>query len=177
MHKTLQSQASSQNTLLESRETLSTRKSTLTDLSLALAAQRRRICLDLQNIYPIEPVDDDPLTFRIRGVRLPSSGRFEGPEEEVASALGWTAHFVWLLAGYLGVPLRYPVSPVGGRSLIRDPVSIMMGSRTYNPHNQPYNDINIVDSRYMLPVAINIVSITRYSSSTRILSRYIGYKL
>lgn len=87
--------------------------------------------MDLQNIYPIESVDDETLQFTIRGVRLPSTGKFEGrQDEEIATALGWTAHLVYLLAGYLGVPLRYPVQPVGGRSLIKDPVSVMMGSRT-----------------------------------------------
>lgn len=71
------------------------------------------------------------MRFKIRGVKLPAAGRFEGaPEEEVATTLGWTAHLVYLLSLYLCVPLRYPVQPVGGRSLIKDPVSIMMGSRT-----------------------------------------------
>ena len=76
-------------------------------------------------------MDDETLRFKIRGMRLPATGRFEGtPEEEVATALGWTAHLVYLLSLYLCVPLRYPVQPVGGRSLVKDPVSIMMGSRT-----------------------------------------------
>jgi UV radiation resistance-associated gene protein len=76
-------------------------------------------------------VDDETLGFKIRGVRLPATGRFEGiPEEEVATALGWTTHLVYLLSLYLCVPLRYPVQPVGGRSLVKDPISIMMGSRT-----------------------------------------------
>ena len=131
MHKGLQSQMQLQNHLLEAKSALSERKSTLQQLELSLSAQRRRICLDLQTIYPIESIDDETLRFTIRGVRLPSTGQFEGsPEEEVATALGWTAHLVYLLSLYLCVPLRYPVQPVGGRSLVKDPVSIMMGSRT-----------------------------------------------
>jgi UV radiation resistance-associated gene protein len=134
MHRSLQSQASSQNTLLEQKHILEERKASLAQLQVALAAQRRRICLDLQAIYPIVSVDDETLRFTIRGIFLAAAGKWDGrgEEEEVATALGWTAHLVWLLSLYLGVPLRYPVQPVGGRSLIKDPVSIMMGSRTYN---------------------------------------------
>ena len=131
MRQTLQSQAQSQNLLLENQSLLSERRTTLTQISLALAAQRRRIVLDLQHIYPIDPADPEPLTFCIRGVKLPAAGKWEGVgEEEVATALGWCAHLVWLLGLYLGMPLRYPLQPVGGRSLVRDPASIMMGSRT-----------------------------------------------
>jgi hypothetical protein len=132
MFKGLQSQAQNQNHLLDVRQTLQERKSTHTELALSIAAQRRRIGLDLQCIYPIESVEEETLQFTICGIRLPSTGRYEGREdEEIATALGWTAHLAYLLAGYLCVPLRYPVQPVGGRSLIKDPVSVMMGSRTY----------------------------------------------
>jgi hypothetical protein len=159
MHKGLQSQAQSQNHLLEARQTLTERKSNQKELSVSIAAQRRRICLDLQTIYPIDSIDEEALSFKIRGIRLPASGKFEGiPEEQVATALGWTAHLVYLLSGYLCVPLRYPVQPIGGRSLIRDPVSIMMGSRTY---------IVLIDDNLDFPYThqeeINIVSITRCS--------------
>jgi len=129
MHKGLQSQAQNENYLLDSRQSLQERKSVHSELALSITAQRRRIGLDLQSIYPIEAVEEETLQFTIRGVRF-ATGR-EREEEDVATALGWTAHLVYLLAGYLCVPLRYPVQPVGGRSLIRDPVSIMMGSRTF----------------------------------------------
>ena len=132
MHTGLQMQAQAQIQLVEARESLLERKSSQKQVDVSLAAQRRRICLDLQNIYPITSVDDETLRFMIRGVHLPSAGQYEGaPEEEIATALGWTAHLVYLLSLYLCVPLRYPVQPVGGRSLIKDPVSIMVGSRTY----------------------------------------------
>lgn len=134
MHKGLHAQAQSQNHILEAKATLLERKSSLTQLDVAIAAQRRRICLDLQTIYPIESLDDETLRFTIRAIKLPPTGHFEGtPEEEIGAALGWTAHLVYLLSGYLCVPLRYPVQPVGGRSLVKDPVSIIMGSRTYHP--------------------------------------------
>jgi len=133
MHRALQTQASSQNMLLDEKHLLTERKVSLDQLQVALTAQRRRICLDLQSIYPICSVDDETLRFTIRGIYLPATGKWDGGsvgEEQVATALGWTAHLVWLLSFYLGLPLRYPVQPVGGRSLIKDPVSIIMGSRT-----------------------------------------------
>jgi len=142
MHKGLQVQAHSQNQLLEQRQILSERKSTMKELAVALQAQLRRICLDLQTIYPIEPIDDETLRFTIRQIWLPISGEFENcSEEEIGTALGWTAHLVYLLSLYLGVPLRYPVQPVGGRSLINDPVSVIMGSRTF-PLYAPGSDQN-----------------------------------
>jgi UV radiation resistance-associated gene protein len=131
MSKGFEAQAQSQSHLLEAEKLLSERKESQKQLDASLTAQRRRISLDLQNIYPVVSVDDETLRFTIRAVRLPSTGKFEGtPDEEVATALGWTAHLVYLLSLYLCVPLRYPVQPVGGRSLVKDPVSIVMGSRT-----------------------------------------------
>ena len=133
MHRALQTQASSQNKLLDQKHLLAERRASLAQLQVALAAQRRRIGLDLQSIYPICSVDDETLRFTIRGIYLPATGKWDGAgvgEEEIATALGSTAHLVWLLSLYLGVPLRYPVQPIGGRSLIKDPVSIIMGSRT-----------------------------------------------
>jgi len=161
MHKGLQVQAQSQDHLLEGKNTLSERKFSKIQLDVAIAAQRRRICQGLQTIYPIESLDDETLRFTIRGMRLPATGHFDGtPDEEVATALGWTAHLVYLLSGYLSVPLRYPVQPVGGRSQVKDPVSIMMGSRTYDT----VKGVLSVDFHYMLPGAINTDLIMQYSS-------------
>jgi UV radiation resistance-associated gene protein len=131
-------QTSLQQALLTRRNTLTSDLTSLKTLHLALEAQRRRLASDISAVYPINPLpqhdssQDEVLQFKIRGIRLPSTGQYAGvDEEEVACGLGWTAHSVWLVAGYLGVALRYPVQPVGSRSLIRDPVSVMSGSRTY----------------------------------------------
>jgi hypothetical protein len=53
----------------------------------------------------------------------------EVTEEAVATALGFTAQVVQLLAAYLGKRLVYPVTCIGSRSLIRDGISAMVGPR------------------------------------------------
>ena len=135
MRKSLQSQSHAQNLLLDNQTLLSKGRFVLSDIPLALSARRCRICLDLSRIYPIESLDET-LGFSIRGVKLLSAGKWDGNgEEEVAAPLGWWAHSEYLLSLYSGVPLPYPVQPVWGRGLVRDPVSITMGSRMY--HSSP----------------------------------------
>ena len=41
-------------------------------------------------------------------------------QRRVAAALGYAAHVTHHLAGYLGVPLRYPIVPASSRSTILD---------------------------------------------------------
>ncbi len=64
-----------------------------------------------------------------------------GDKDETAAALGYTTHLVYLMAMYLQVPLRYPLQPVSSRSLVRDPVSIIGGSRSFPlyTHGMPPN--------------------------------------
>ena len=52
-------------------------------------------------------------------------------EEGVATALGFAAQVVQLLAVYLGEVLVYPITCVGSRSLIKDGISAMVGPRMY----------------------------------------------
>lgn len=70
------------------------------------------------------------LAFTIRGIYLPNTEFEDQNDEEIAAALGYTAHLVYLLSFYLGVYLRYPIQPMGSDSFIRDPISIIQGSRT-----------------------------------------------
>ena len=53
----------------------------------------------------------------------------EVTEDVVATALGYAAQVVQILAAYLGKGLIYPVTCVGSRSLIRDGISSMIGPR------------------------------------------------
>ncbi|KAI8975001.1 hypothetical protein BDB01DRAFT_765540 [Pilobolus umbonatus] len=74
---------------------------------------------------------DDSQQFRIRGIYLPNSV-YEGQNDDlIATALGYTAHLVSMLAYYLEIPLKYPTSPMGSRATIRDPVSLINGSRDF----------------------------------------------
>jgi NO-binding membrane sensor protein with MHYT domain len=60
---------------------------------------------------------------------LPNS-IYDGQNDElIATALGFTAHLVSMLAYYLEIPLRYPTVPMGSRAIIKDQVSLINGSR------------------------------------------------
>jgi hypothetical protein len=93
--------------------------------------QIRRICEDLQTVYPIEPIPDKPLAFTIRGHALPNSNFDNIDREGVAAALGYTAHFVYVLSFYLFAHLPYPIQPCLSTSLIQDPVSASLPQRTF----------------------------------------------
>ncbi|KAH0556237.1 hypothetical protein GP486_005839 [Trichoglossum hirsutum] len=98
-----------------------------------LRGQRRRICEDLMDIFPIEPVPGHPLSFTIRGLPLPNSN-FESSdvdEDTIAAAFGHVAHLVYLLSFYLSTPLLYPVQLQSSTSFILDPISLMPGPRTF----------------------------------------------
>ncbi|KAF2216217.1 hypothetical protein CERZMDRAFT_109167 [Cercospora zeae-maydis SCOH1-5] len=97
----------------------------------AVQNQRRRICEDLQHIYPIEQIPGKVLSFSIGGLRLPNSDHLDSqPPESVAAALGHVAHTLQLLSFYFSHPLPYPVMPRGSTSSVYDPVSIL---QTKNP--------------------------------------------
>lgn len=96
-----------------------------------IKGQIRRICEDLHNIYPIEPIADKPLAFTICGLSLPNSNFEDIDRDVVAAALGYTAHLVYLLSFYLFTHLPYPIQPCSSTSLIQDPVSVSLPQRTY----------------------------------------------
>jgi len=52
-------------------------------------------------------------------------------EDGVATALGYVAQVVQLIAAYLGKGLVYPVVCIGSKSLIRDNISAMVGPRMF----------------------------------------------
>ncbi|KAJ5160184.1 uncharacterized protein N7482_007188 [Penicillium canariense] len=93
--------------------------------------QIRRIAEDLMVIYPIDPIPDKTLAFTIAGLPLPNSNFEDIDREEVAAALGHTAHLVYLLSFYLSVAIPYPISPSLSTSLIHDPVSQDLPQRTF----------------------------------------------
>ncbi|GAA5794773.1 hypothetical protein HPULCUR_000119 [Helicostylum pulchrum] len=96
-----------------------------------LNRRKKELIADLFSIYPIEQSYDDSQQFRIRGIHLPNS-IYEGQNDElIATALGFTAHLVSMLAFYLEIPLRYPTVPMGSRATITDVVSLISGSRDF----------------------------------------------
>lgn len=77
----------------------------------------------ISDIYPISSSQDQKC-LTIYGVRFPSNANFTGYQEEnIATALGIVSHIVKTISEYLDIPLRYPVVPIGGRSVIIDQVS------------------------------------------------------
>ncbi|KAK9381595.1 UV radiation resistance protein and autophagy-related subunit 14-domain-containing protein [Kockiozyma suomiensis] len=115
----------------EMRADLETQRRKAEETKVEILMQRRRICDDLERIYPIEPIVGKSLAFSIRGVELPNT-EYSGFDDDVlGTALGYTAHLVYLLSFYLNVKLRYPVYPAGNKSYVEDSVSVFQGSRTF----------------------------------------------
>ena len=97
----------------------------------AMHGQRRRICEELMVIFPIEPTDH-PLLFTICGLPLPNSSYDDADEDVISAALGYVARLVDMLQYYLSVPLPYPISAFGSRSIIQDPISLLAdNARTF----------------------------------------------
>lgn len=105
------------------------------------------LCSDVINtlafVFPIELLSPPDLLFTIIDVPLPIPVGATDPapplslpshkdvtEETVATALGYAAQVVHLLAAYMGKHLVYPVTNIGSRSLIKDSISAMVGPRS-----------------------------------------------
>ncbi len=117
--------------LASAREGIASRRLLLDTTKKSVSGQVRRICEDLLLIYPIEPCEQKPFSFTIRGLHLPNAASASATEADpatTAAALGHVAHIVYLLSLYLSTPIPYPLTPHGSNSTILDPVSINMPS-------------------------------------------------
>jgi len=107
-----------------------------------LSPVRITLISSLAWIFPIDLFSGPDLLYAILSVPLPIPLGVTDPgpplslpshkevtEEAVASALGYAALVVQLLAIYLGEGLVYPITFIGSRSLIRDGISAMVGPR------------------------------------------------
>ncbi|TRM62871.1 UV radiation resistance protein and autophagy-related subunit 14-domain-containing protein [Schizophyllum amplum] len=129
-----------------------TERTLLADLRAQIPPLQTTHLLTLSSIFPIELVSPPDLLYTIVDVPLPIPvlpGAASPPlslphyrkapeathqdvnEESVATALGYAAQVVKLIAEYLGQGLMYPVTCVGSRSLIRDGISAMVGPRMF----------------------------------------------
>jgi hypothetical protein len=107
-------------------------KATKEQLSLVTEetlGQRRRICEDLQKIYPIIPLPNKTLHFSIRDLPLPNSVFDDASDETTSAALGHVSLILDRLQYYLSVPLPYPVTVRGSTSTISDPISEVAGGQ------------------------------------------------
>ncbi|KAJ3724290.1 UV radiation resistance protein and autophagy-related subunit 14-domain-containing protein [Lentinula guzmanii] len=105
---------------------------------------RTTLISTLSYLFPIELRSPPDLLFTILDVPLPIPTSPNDPappltlpahadvnEDTVATALGYVAIVVQLLAAYLGHILVYPITYIGSRSLIRDGISAMVGPRMF----------------------------------------------
>lgn len=90
--------------------------------------QIRRICEDVLQIYPVEPVPQKALSFTIRRLPLPNATSPSLDPATTAAGLGHVAHTVHMLSLYLSAALPYPITPCGSFSTIYDPISISLQS-------------------------------------------------
>lgn len=125
-------QAHAQADVDNAQEKLQSCRSLLQTATTDIHGQRRRICEELLNIFPIEPTDH-PLLFTICGLPLPNTSFDDADEDVVSAALGYVARLVDMLQYYLSVALPYPVSAFGSRSLILDLISILQDNQRTFP--------------------------------------------
>ncbi|GBE78528.1 hypothetical protein SCP_0114170 [Sparassis crispa] len=185
--------------LAEEREWLSSLRSNLSPM-------RSILITTLANIFPIELVSPPDLLFTILDVPLPIPLAATDPapplsllshkevtEDAVATALGFAAQVVQLLAAYMGKGLVYPVTCVGSRSLIKDGISAMVGprmfplfSRSVDTYRFEYGvfllnkdiemlmgdrDLRALDMRHTLPNLKNLLLTLTDNETSRLPSR------
>ncbi len=114
----------------------------ISSLKSQIAPVRTSLLSTLAYIFPIDLLSPPDLLFTILSVPLPIpvtgtdpapplslASHSEVTEDGVATALGYAALLVHLMATYLCRILTYPITFVGSRSLIKDPISAMVGPR------------------------------------------------
>lgn len=98
------------------------------EIRSSINGQIRRICEDVLQIYPVEPIPQKALSFTIRDLPLPNATSPSSDPTTTAAALGHVSHVVHLLSLYLSAALPYPINPCGSFSTIYDPISISLQS-------------------------------------------------
>jgi UV radiation resistance-associated gene protein len=126
-----EAQVASQGRLQEARKKCQEIESRIQSGADERNGQIRRICEELSLIYPVDPIKNKALHFRIHGIHLPNSAFDDTNRDEIAAALGFTSHLVHLLSLYLSTPLPYPIFPNGSTSTIEDPISVAIAQRTF----------------------------------------------
>lgn len=124
-------QAQAEEDVADNRPKLEAAKKLLRETEYRIRGQRRRICSDLSNIFPIVPMlEAPPLSFRICNLPLPNSA-YDGStarainEDALSAALGLATLLTHHLQFYLSRPLPYPLHPHGSRSFARDEISLL----------------------------------------------------
>lgn len=131
MEKGRQQQIKGEEDIASNREKLENAKEMIQQTERQIRGQRRRICSDLSDVFPITPIANaPPLSFQICNIPLPNSV-YDGAtartvsEDVLSAALGITTLLTKHLQFYLSTPLPYGLSPYGSRSWARDDISQM----------------------------------------------------
>ncbi|KAI7827051.1 UV radiation resistance protein and autophagy-related subunit 14-domain-containing protein [Gamsiella multidivaricata] len=117
--------------LEENMLNLAKNKESLFHVLKEYSTKRTELIATLFTIFPITESERDPSVLRICNIPLPNSVYIGMDEEAVAIALGFTTQLVTMLAHYLSVPLRYPLTPMGSRAFVLDPVSLLVGPKEF----------------------------------------------
>jgi len=99
-------------------------RETLVKVNAQLIYRRKQLAAELSYIFPVVEIPQKGSAkqeYAITGVRLPISDALTGEDDEMLSvALGNTCHLTTMMAKLMGLPLRYPIRPMGSRSSILD---------------------------------------------------------
>ncbi|EGC28780.1 hypothetical protein DICPUDRAFT_159732 [Dictyostelium purpureum] len=90
------------------------------NLKVSWEKKKWNLITQIRSIYPIGQGNK---LLTINGLPLPNSDYNGYDEEQIATALGYVCHILHLASKYLNVPLRYPMTPMGSRSFIKDEIS------------------------------------------------------
>ncbi|KAF1972589.1 hypothetical protein BU23DRAFT_467614 [Bimuria novae-zelandiae CBS 107.79] len=168
MRKGRESQVEREKEVEEESETHAALKESVVQLQEVVTGQRRRLCEDLQKVYPIEPIKGKTLLFTVRGLVLPN-GEFEDVKEDVTSAaLGYVAEMVSLLSLYYDMLLPYSIKVSGSTSTIDDPLA-MSTTNQPTPRTYPLFMKGVVRYRFEYGVFL-------LNKNIEILSNHIGIK-
>jgi hypothetical protein len=122
-------QAAAEEDIANNTEKLAASVELLLTTEQQIRGQRRRICSELSDMFPITPIPDaPPLSFQICRLPLPNSTYDAATarainEDVLSAALGLVALLTRHLQFYLSCPLPYPLSAYGSRSYARDDIS------------------------------------------------------
>ncbi|KAG0016028.1 hypothetical protein BGZ82_001218 [Podila clonocystis] len=116
--------------LEENMTNLANNKESLFNTLKEYSTKRTELIATLFTIFPITETENDA-NMKICNIPLPNSVYIGYDEDMVAISLGFVCHFVTMLAHYLNVPLRYPLTPMGSRAFVLDPVSLLVGPKDF----------------------------------------------
>ncbi|CAI6090444.1 unnamed protein product [Clonostachys chloroleuca] len=129
-------QAEAEEDIANNRQQLEASKQLVEQTERQIHGQRRRICSELSEIFPITPIPNaPPLSFQICNIPLPNSV-YDATiartisEDTLSAGLGLVTLLTKHLQFYLSHHIPYPLYPYGSRSSTRDDISHLPDSKS-----------------------------------------------